>query len=228
MKEKILDYIKANLKVLPVTIMFCAASVSAASIMIDSRTVAYTDNGNVRSVQEALDTLYNSVEVTTITPVGSILPYMGNTAPINYLICDGEEYNITDYKKLADFIKENFGSYNYFGGNGTTTFAVPDLRGEFLRGSGTNSHENQGSGASVGEHQDGTELPSLYSNLANSKIWVGVFSNGTSKSITNGDYVHQVNGYGGAISASYNTGNVPIYFTSRPTNTSVNYIIKVK
>lgn len=228
MKEKILDYIKANLKVLPVTIMFCAASVSAASIMIDSRTVAYTDNGNVRSVQEALDTLYNSVEVTTITPLGSILPYMGNTAPINYLICDGEEYNITDYKKLADFIKENFGSYNYFGGNGTTTFKVPDLRGEFLRGAGTNSHTNQGSGASVGEHQDGTNNVSVQ---ANNNSTLNFYFSGSAISLSN------VDSWTGGTATSrtyYNKGGTatnglinPSY-TSRPTNTSVNFIIKVK
>ena len=76
------------------------------------------------------------------TPIGTIISYMGNNPPKDYLSCDGTVYNISDYQALADFINTEFGSYDFFGGDGTTTFAVPDLRGEFLRGTGTNSHTN--------------------------------------------------------------------------------------
>ena len=38
------------------------------------------------------------------------------------------------------------------------SFGIPDLRGEFLRGTGTNSHVNGGNGAGVGEHQDATAI----------------------------------------------------------------------
>jgi microcystin-dependent protein len=93
------------------------------------------------------------------TPVGTIIAMMSNSAPANYLVCDGTVYNISDYQELADHFFNEFGSRNYFGGNGTTTFAVPDLRGEFIRGTGTNSHTNQGNGADVGVHQDATENP---------------------------------------------------------------------
>ena len=61
------------------------------------------------------------------TPVGHIISFMGKTAPKHYLICDGKIYNITDYPKLAEFIEKEFGVVNYFGGDGITTFAVPDL-----------------------------------------------------------------------------------------------------
>lgn len=90
------------------------------------------------------------------TPIGAIIPYMGTTAPSGYLACDGGVYSISLYPLLAGFFETQFGSINYFGGDGTTTFAVPNLQGEFIRGAGTNSHSNQGSGGSVGEHQDGT------------------------------------------------------------------------
>lgn len=98
------------------------------------------------------------------TPIGTIIAVMGNDAPANYLPCDGRVVNISDYPELADYFKEQFGSSNYFGGDGTTTFGIVDLSGEFLRGAGTNSHENQGSGAEVGEHQDSTEVLSMWSN----------------------------------------------------------------
>ena len=61
------------------------------------------------------------------TPVGHIITYMGNNAPKHYLICDGGEYNIIDYPYLVQHFTDEFGSVNYFGGDGTTTFAVPDL-----------------------------------------------------------------------------------------------------
>ena len=37
-------------------------------------------------------------------------------------------YNLSDYVALGTLLG------NFYGGNGTTTFAVPDLRGQFLRG----------------------------------------------------------------------------------------------
>lgn len=67
-------------------------------------------------------------------PVGHILSYMGTKAPENYLVCDGSEYNIADYPQLATQIEENFGKPNHFGGDGITTFKVPNLTNKFLKG----------------------------------------------------------------------------------------------
>ena len=60
-------------------------------------------------------------------PIGAIVPYMGTTAPSGYLACDGGVYNISLYPLLAGFIEAQFGSINYFGGDGTSTFAVPNI-----------------------------------------------------------------------------------------------------
>ena len=228
-------FIKENVKMLFQTLIIIlitsVISVSAANKM-NANSIVYANSSNVGSVQEALDTLYNSIDVATITPVGSVLPYMGMNAPENYLICDGSVYNIVDYQKLAEHIKNNFGSYNYFGGDGETTFAVPDLRGEFLRGAGTNSHANQGSGASVGEHQDGTELLNQLYTAHNGGQFRGVSANGSViRSDINDDskygdlssFINQSSATNG-----YNSGNSYTKLTTRPTNTSVNYIIKVK
>jgi hypothetical protein len=59
-------------------------------------------------------------------PIGTINPYMGTVAPIGWLACDGTVYNISDYPDLATHIASQFGSTNFFGGDGVTTFAVPD------------------------------------------------------------------------------------------------------
>ena len=203
-----------------------------AASMLSSKDITYAATNNnfkAGNVSDALDTLYESVDITKILPVGSVISYMGVSAPDNYLICDGTTYNISDYPFLADHIKNNFGSYNFFGGDGTTTFAVPDLRGEFLRGSGTNSHADQGSGSDIGVHQDGTTHVYWGYNKQND-MWVQSSTTGTDfyankrdlttkESRTTGLYWHATGTFSGDGAA---------YYTSRPTNTSVNFIIKAK
>ena len=66
------------------------------------------------------------------TPVGTIITVLGLNAPTNYLECDGSVYNISEYADLANYIENQFGTKNHYGGNGTTTFAVPDLRSNNL------------------------------------------------------------------------------------------------
>jgi microcystin-dependent protein len=162
------------------------------------------------------------------TPTGTVISFFGLTPPTGYLACDGTAYNIADYQDLADHINTQFGSYNFFGGDGTTTFAVPDLRGEFLRGTGTNSHANQGSGANVGVHQDGTEHVNLRSD--NSASYVTSSSNFSNVS-------NKVDSAQPSTSSRYSreltiksTVSQPLdaqsWYTSRPTNTSVLYCIK--
>jgi len=158
------------------------------------------------------------------TPIGTIISYMGTTAPANYLICDGTTYNIADYPLLSSFITTQFGSVDFFGGDGVTTFAVPDLQGEFLRGTGTNSHANQGSGSNVGTHQDGTQHMDIYYN-AN---YIGVSL--PSDSITSADKKDYAGGRtvytSSSATVNSNTNSSYGLFTSRPTNTSVLYCIK--
>ncbi len=164
-----------------------------------------------------LYTNYTAVH-SGFTPIGTVISVMSNHAPANYLICDGSVYNISAYPELANHFATEFGSKNYFGGDGTTTFAVPDLRGEFLRGAGTNSHANQGSGEDVGEHQDSTTL-SFYDYSATSKA--GTIAN--YDSITNSTTNIYINNGSNSTSTDYK-GSV----TVRPTNTSVLLCIAVK
>ena len=163
------------------------------------------------------------------TPIGHILTHMGKTAPRHYLICDGSTYQISDYPYLTQHFINEFGSVNYFGGDGETTFAVPDLRGEFLRGYGINSHTNQGNGAAVGEHQNATTTVGIIYDGNKALVIHGAPMN-ESKNIgasNNADTVIK-SGVGGAYwnnTKPYNYNGDTIY-TSRPTNTSVLYCIK--
>ena len=64
------------------------------------------------------------------TPVGEIIRTIGNKTPKHYLKCDGSTHNIADYPYLAQYFKDTFGAINVFGGDGTTTFGVPDYTTE--------------------------------------------------------------------------------------------------
>lgn len=186
-----------------------------------------TDGAYVKKVDADLLEYVNTVQGIEDSPVGSIIPVMSNVAPKHYLICDGTEYNIADYPYLSEHIKTDFGTYNYFGGNGTTTFAVPDLRGEFLRGVGT-ATRNTGSGAAkAGVHQDGTQFPNIF--IYDSHLEYATSGNGTNnipinKDITGG--VRTVTHYSKFTSTDTASYKNDLTFTSRPTNTSVLYCIK--
>ncbi len=204
-------------------------SITTLAFSYDARDVGYTPsdvNWNVDNVKDATDSLYYSIKGKS--PIGEIIAYMGTNAPEYFLECDGTVYNISEYPYLAEQIKREFGSYSKFGGNGTTTFAVPDLRGEFLRGRGTNSHANQGSGANVGIHQDATLLPYYYKFYDNSLYGVQFDGPTSTTYITDPDVVKVGSGYysnfyqdsGGPYS------NISLTFTTRPTNTSILYAIR--
>lgn len=161
-------------------------------------------------------------------PVGTIIAFMGTEPPKDYLACDGKTYNISEYKTLAEHIHTQFGRYDYWGGDGKTTFAVKNLQGEFLRGAGENGHENQGSGAAVGVHQDGTENVRVNVDVSNLNIAVPILS---SSGVTNGGNYDSTTGepVGIAVVTIKKSGTgdkTGSLYTTRPTNTSVLYCIK--
>lgn len=60
---------------------------------------------------------------------GSVVFHSKNAAPAGYLKCNGGAVSRTTYADLFAEVGTTFGV-----GDGSTTFNVPDLRGEFLRG----------------------------------------------------------------------------------------------
>ncbi len=62
-------------------------------------------------------------------PAGTIMAYGGLTIPSGWIVCDGTAVSRTSYASLFGAIGINFG-----GGDGISTFNLPDLRGRFLRG----------------------------------------------------------------------------------------------
>ena len=62
-------------------------------------------------------------------PAGTVNYFANITAPNGFLECNGQAVNRTTYAELFSAIVTLYGV-----GDGSTTFNVPDLRGEFIRG----------------------------------------------------------------------------------------------
>lgn len=161
-------------------------------------------------------------------PTGTIINFFGDTAPEGYLSCDGTEYLKSDYPLLATHLA-SLTTANLYVGSDSDHFKVPDLRGEFIRGSGTNGHSGQGNGNNVGIHQD-NGLPNItggfYSYVWDTAQGSGAFaksinnSKGVDGSIAGSEYDYW--SFDASKSSSiYGNSN---YVT--PTNTSVLYCIK--
>jgi len=67
-----------------------------------------------------------------LAPTGTVMMYAGSSAPTGYLLCDGSAVSRTTYADLFAVCSTTYGS-----GDGSTTFNVPDARGVFVRGAGT-------------------------------------------------------------------------------------------
>lgn len=66
---------------------------------------------------------------TDQTPAGTVIYTARSTAPTGYLKANGAAVSRTTYSDLFSAIGTTYGS-----GDGSTTFNLPDLRGEFVRG----------------------------------------------------------------------------------------------
>ncbi len=68
-------------------------------------------------------------------PVGTIVVYLGQTAPDGWLMCDGNAFNVIKYPKLYQHLKSNH---------------TPDMRGYTLKGA-TQAEINEANGVETDE-----------------------------------------------------------------------------
>lgn len=81
-------------------------------------------------------------------PTGAVFHFAMLTAPDGYLVCDGSDVSREDYADLFTAIGETFGA-----GNGVTTFTLPDLAGEFIRGHNASADTGPDAGRTFGTRQ---------------------------------------------------------------------------
>ena len=73
--------------------------------------------------------LLNADDLSGMVPSGAVLYFAGQTAPAGWLKANGAAVSRTAYAALFAAIGTTYGA-----GDGSTTFNLPDLRGEFIRG----------------------------------------------------------------------------------------------
>lgn len=163
-------------------------------------------------------------------PTGTVITFASVTAPNGYLVCDGAEISRVTYSNLFTVIGETFGV-----GDGSTTFKLPDLRGEFVRGfdggrgidsnrvfgsfqvDGFKSHNHTGSTNSTGEHTHNSQFRGVSSidatpPLPSSVTYAGSLTSFPTSSSGNHSHALTINSSGGA--------------ETRPRNIALQYCIK--
>ena len=99
-------------------------------------------------------------------PTGSVFCIAVATVPTGYLECNGTAVNRSTFAALFAIIGTQYGA-----GNGSTTFNLPDLRGEFIRGFDNGRGVDSGrSIASLQSDQNEAHTHTFSANTANVNI----------------------------------------------------------
>ena len=202
------------------------ATVDYANALAFSSTLpGYSSNAKKVLAVNATET---SAEWVPGNPSGMVAMFAGASAPDGWLICDGSTVSRSTYAALFTAIGTVYGA-----GDGSTTFKIPDLRGEFVRGldggrgvdtgralgsaqSSANLSHSHGGSVSGGSHaHDGTISNTTGGGTTNAQpLLVPNPTNPSSGTMTaTGSHTHTINADGGT--------------ESRPRNIAMNYIIKI-
>lgn len=164
-----------------------------------------------------------------LVPTGTPIPWVTTTPPTGYLKCNGAAISRTAYAALFAVLGTAFGA-----GDGTTTFNLPDLRGEFIRGwddaRGVDIGRVLGSaqGHQIGRHAHKT-------SMGYGGTWHHAWLDGNSKPVFGSEVVSDVYA---VVTDGRTVGPTPINLAytdaeilnasgeTRPRNIALMYIIK--
>lgn len=171
---------------------------------------------------------YTQAEVTSLiaeamamaVPVGAVMPFASTGIPTGWLLADGRAVSRSTYSSLFAYIGTLYG-----GGDGSTTFNLPDCRIEFIRGA------DLGKGVDVTRTVGAKQLDQMQriTGGIHGRIesLTGAFSRVTEASS------NQAVGSGIKLIASFDSGNSPNARVSadtngetRPRNIAMMYCIK--
>lgn len=156
--------------------------------------------------------------VPNLFPAGVVLAYAGATAPSGFILCNGALVNRITYAALFAAIGTAHGT-----GDGSTTFALPDYRGRFLRGvdgGATNDPDRASRTASATGGNTGDNVGSVQADAYSSHSH-NLASNNTGSGYANVGGTGLGTNPSGSFPVTYSGGN-----ETRPKNAGVNYIIK--
>ena len=168
-----------------------------------------------------------AIAAAAIAP-GIVSPYAGSSAPSGWLLCNGQAVSRTTYAALFAIVGVTYGT-----GDGSTTFNVPDLRGEFVRGldggRGVDTGRVLGSAqsADIGPHNHTASAtvndPGHFHNNNTSVLLfqAGGGAIGTFGATPSAPTASATTGITVSVTVSNSTGT-----ETRPRNVALNYIIK--
>ena len=118
---------------------------SKLNTLVDSATISGIVTADLSDAQVTTPKIADGAITSTklnssvvLVPTGAVMPFAMNSAPGGWLAADGGQYSKTGtYAALFAAIGVTYGETNGSGGVGTTHFRVPDLRGRFVRGAGS-------------------------------------------------------------------------------------------
>jgi microcystin-dependent protein len=190
---------------------------------IDGITVSETEINRLDGVTSNVQTQITDLSslITQGIPSGAVQAFAMSAAPTGWLKSDGSAVSRTTYADLFTAIGTTFGS-----GDGSTTFNLPDLRGEFVRGwddgRGVDSGRSFGSAQSWAIENIVGTFTDIRVRLNNVFSATGAFTGSTGAN--SGD-----NGNGGAATANFDFDASRVVNTAsetRPRNIALLYCIK--
>ena len=153
-------------------------------------------------------------------PPGTIIAFAGSTVPSGYFECNGQAGDRVTYANLFAVCGTVYGA-----GNNTTTFNVPDLRGEFLRG--WDNGRGLDSGRAIGSEQTSSNKSHTHGVNDPGHVHSTTFTDDTTDRQTGAAQTGNVPTSG--FTASATTGislNNQGGTESRPHNVAIMYCIK--
>ena len=149
-------------------------------------------------------------------PAGTVVMYGGATAPAGWLLCDGTAVSRTTYATLFNVLSTTYGT-----GDGSSTFNVPDARGVFVRGAGSQTISSITYTGTRGT-TEGDQLQGHYHSIQAAN------SGGTGAAADTFPYATGTNatGYTRSPSTDGSNGTPRTGSETRPANISLSYIIK--
>jgi microcystin-dependent protein len=153
-----------------------------------------------------------------IIPVGAVMHFAMNAAPTNWLKANGASLDRTAYSKLFAAIGTTYGSAT------GSTFNIPDLRGEFIRGFDDGRGLDAGRGFGSAQASDFASHTHPASSGTESAGHTHSFSDSSSSTSAGGSHAHTVDvnhnsgvwaiGGGGPPTANSNNSGTDIVYTT--------------
>ncbi len=159
--------------------------------------------------------------IDALVPAGTVIHVAMSNAPEGYLAANGTAVSRETYARLFAAIGTTFG-----GGDGTTTFNLPDLRGEFIRG--WDNGRGVDGGRQLGSWQDSDNklhAHEVWNFTGTGRDTMGGYTFGVTKN-NQGSYPAPTGFYHGQSDVKTALTNVSGANESRPRNVSLLFCIK--